>query len=256
MILKQGVLSILLTFTVFASCGCSTPTKKEDTPPSQDTVSQNELKNTITTLTSRLDTLELKLTSLNDKFEITQNRVNNLSGYQKSKLTPIISTPTSQTGVPIEEIPTLKTNAESEFSLRNPMIESYRQALVLYQTKKYPESILAFSAFLEKYPDHPLAGSAQFYVGDSYLKQKEFKLALQEFNHVLVSYDRSRHVPETLKQMALAEDALQQTDEAAKHRHLLTSLFPQSPAASLTMLDEPPPTAPIESEPPKAETKE
>lgn len=90
---------------------------------------------------------------------------------------------------------------------------------------------MAFSEFLEKAPDHPLAGSAQFYVGESYFKQKEYKLALQEYQRVLTSYDRSPVVADTLARMITTEEILKKQPEAEKHQHLLTSLFPNSPAA-------------------------
>jgi tetratricopeptide (TPR) repeat protein len=103
--------------------------------------------------------------------------------------------------------------------------------MILFKAKKFPESMLAFSSFIERYADHPLAGSAQFYVGECYYRQKEYKLAVVEYQRVLTSYDRSGSLPETLKQMAQAEEHLAQAEDALKHRQLLLSLFPQSPAA-------------------------
>jgi outer membrane protein assembly factor BamD (BamD/ComL family) len=62
------------------------------------------------------------------------------------------------------------------------------------------------------------------------LKQKEYKNAAAEYERVLTSYDRSPHIADTLKELAETEDQLKLTDRAARHRQLLTSLFPQSPA--------------------------
>jgi tol-pal system protein YbgF len=110
-------------------------------------------------------------------------------------------------------------------------IQNYRQALLLYKAQKYPEAVLAFSTFVERYADHPLAGNAQYYVGSSYLQQGEPKLALQELQRVLSAYDRSPMVSRALLDMALAEEKLQNREAAAKYRQLLISLFPMSPAA-------------------------
>jgi tol-pal system protein YbgF len=122
-----------------------------------------------------------------------------------------------------------KSDPEAGF-VNDDSVQTYRKAMVYYQAKRYSDAAMVFSTFVEKYPDHPLAGSAQYFVGDSYFKQGEYKLALVEFKKVLTSYDRSAQVAQTLRQMAEAEDALKKPEEAARHRQLLMSLFPQSPA--------------------------
>lgn len=108
---------------------------------------------------------------------------------------------------------------------------NFRKAYALYQSEKFPEAILEWSQFLKDYPDHVFAGSAQYYLGDSYYRQKEFKLAAAEFNKVIVSYDRSSHVSDALKKLYLCEEKTGDTKAAVKHRTLLTTLFAQSPAA-------------------------
>jgi tol-pal system protein YbgF len=115
--------------------------------------------------------------------------------------------------------------------------------MILFQSRNYPDATLEFSAFVDQYPDHPLAGSAQYYLGESYFKQKEYKLAARELGRVITTYDRSPHIADTLRDLAISEDKIGQTEEAARHRQLLTSLFPHSPAAhSGTAADEAPET--------------
>jgi TolA-binding protein len=143
--------------------------------------------------------------------------------------------PSDASGEPIHIKPAAK-DPENGFT-QDEAIQNFRQAMILYQGQKYPESVLAFSKFLEKYADHPFAGSAQFYVAESYMKQKEYKLALQEFQRVLTTYDRSPHISDTLKEMIFAEESLKETAEAGVHKHLLTSLFPSSPAAAALRIE-------------------
>jgi len=109
-------------------------------------------------------------------------------------------------------------------------VQSYRQAMILYQTQKYPEAVLAFSAFLERYGDHPLAGSAQFYSGEAYFKQKEHKLAWQEYLRVVSAYDRSPQISHALARLAQIAQTQGLKKEATDYRQTLTSLFPASPA--------------------------
>lgn len=108
---------------------------------------------------------------------------------------------------------------------------TFRKGYALYQTAKYPEAILEWTRFQKDYPDHILAGSAQFYLGDSYFKQNEFKLAAAEFQKVLVSYDRSSHVSDALQRLTVCEEKNGNTMNSSKHRQMLKGLFAHSPAA-------------------------
>jgi len=107
----------------------------------------------------------------------------------------------------------------------------FRDAMVLLDGGKSSEAILAFSGFLKRFPDHPFAGSAQFYAGEAYLSQKEYSLAAREYQRVLVSYDRNCHVPDALLRLAETAGRLKNGEEAERHTHRLRTLFPHSPAA-------------------------
>ena len=71
--------------------------------------------------------------------------------------------------------------------------------------------------------------------------KKEKKGGVEEYRRVLASYGRSSHVAETLKRIAEVEELLDQAQEAEKHRHMLLSLFPQSPAAKALLASTPAP---------------
>jgi TolA-binding protein len=116
-------------------------------------------------------------------------------------------------------------------------VSLYRQGMILFLSKKYSDAISTFGQFIGENPDHVLAGSAQYYVGESYFRQGNFTLAAQELQKVLVSYDRSPHLSSALARLSQAQDKIQLTQESQKNRQLLSSLFPLSPA--LKLLDSP-----------------
>jgi tol-pal system protein YbgF len=177
----------------------------------------------------RLEALETKLGSLGDKVTATQNGLDIYLSNTHAAPTAVHAHPSEGVGSHpnVVEAP---HDPEGGF-VNDEAAQDYRKASILLEAQKYSDSVLAFASFLEKYPDHPLAGSAQYYLGEAYFRQKEYKLSLREFERVLTSYDRSPHIADTLHEMAEAEDHLKLTDKAARHRQLLTSLFPQSPAA-------------------------
>ncbi|MEK6578924.1 MAG: tetratricopeptide repeat protein, partial [Bdellovibrionota bacterium] len=229
-----------------AETSAKSVTPSEVKPISSDPViAENEqLRSHVFKLTNRIESLETKLNTLTDKVDVTRANFELIQTqkHQKSLPTETKASAPSLKASPIAKMPSDTLNGkfkvlnasndpEAGFANDEP-IQSYRNAMVQFQAGKYPNSILSFSAFLEKFPDHPLAGAAQFYSGESYFKQKEYKLAIQEFQKVLTSYDRSTHISETLRQIARAEEHANLMSEATKHRQLLSSLFPQSPAAA------------------------
>lgn len=180
------------------------------------------LKGQVNALVSRLEAMESRLNAMVEKVETAKSH----APAQPARIVPHSG---STGGVPVEAA---ETSADPAAGFVNDSaVQAYRKSMVLFRAGRHADAVLSFTAFLEKYPDHPLAGAAQYHVGESYLLQKEYKRAVQEFQRVLTSYDRSSHVAQTLREMAEAEDALKRTEDAARHRQLLMSLFPHSPFA-------------------------
>ncbi len=182
-------------------------------------------------MSEKIQSLETKLSSMNDKMDAQKFHHALQTHSNRGKLTEVAEIPSDNAGAFAEDPAPIPHDPEAGFT-QDAAVQNFRKALIIFQGLKYPEATLAFSDFLEKYPDHAMAGAAQFYIAEAYTKQNEPKLALQEYQKLLTTYDRSSHVADTLKQMAAAEDILKRREEAARHRQLLTSLFPLSPAAS------------------------
>jgi TolA-binding protein len=178
-------------------------------------------------LNARVDELEAKIASLNEKLDATRASVDGFLTAHQPKAVGVSNSATEVAGTSVADI----SEGGAGF-IQNGAVQLYRKANILFESQKYPEANLAYMSFLEKYPDHPLAGSAQFHVGEGYFKQKEFKQAVEEFQKVLTSYDRSPVVSITLRQLTEAEEALGKNQEAARYRQQLLSLFPNSPSAA------------------------
>ena len=167
--------------------------------PEQEQVS--ELKTVISALNARIDALEGRIQTMNDKFDRTPERKNSNGAREHLVAMPVKAHPVDQANLPDPG------HGEPAYSAYDDAraIADLKEAMILFETRKFSESILGLSGFLERYADHALAGVAQFYVGESYFMQKEYALALQEYQRVLTSYDRSSHVPDALKRMADVE---------------------------------------------------
>lgn len=120
----------------------------------------------------------------------------------------------------------------------------YQRALILHRAGQHGEAIAAFNQFVEDHPDHALAGAAVYYIGGSYLQQKEYQLAANTFQRGITSYDRNPRITQTIQGLAEAQEALQQPADAARARSLLANLFPGSPATrAIPPREEAPPSA-------------
>jgi TolA-binding protein len=104
-----------------------------------------------------------------------------------------------------------------------------------------------FRDFLRRYPDSPLADSAQYGIGESYYSvaaaataqgqtdkaTRALEQAVQEFRKVMVTYPRGSKVPSALYKEALSLTELKQTALARVRLQYLVDHFPQSEEAPL-----------------------
>jgi TolA-binding protein len=216
--------------------GCATNRTAVQAPdPRQEELEQarrqvQELRDQVSTLNGRLEGMELKMASLHDELKASKTSFETLSRRgQDSGVVEVSAPASSSIG---KSVTTEKAESDPDAGfVTDSAVDAYRQAMIQFEARKYPEAMLAFTNFLEQYADHPWAGAAQYHVGQCYFLQKEYKLAMQEYQRVLTSYDRSSHVADALRQLAACEDELKMPAAAAKHRQLLSSLFPNSPAA-------------------------
>ncbi len=225
-----------LPFSLALLAACATNRTAVQVPdPRQEELEQarrqvQELRDQVSTLNGRLEGMELKMASLHDELKASKTSLDTISRRgQDSGVVEVSAPASSSIG---KSLTTEKAASDPDAGfVTDTAVDAYRQAVLLFESRKYPEAMLAFTSFLEQYADHPWAGAAQYHVGQCYFLQKECKLAMQEYQRVLTSYDRSSHVADSLKQLAVCEDELKMPAAAAKHRQLLASLFPNSPAA-------------------------
>jgi len=192
------------------------PTETPAAPSATDGKSPKELaeiKELLNQMHGRLDRMESKLDT------------------KKEPVTEIVSPHSSQSTGKLPRASLSNTDPEKGF-VQDPPVQEYRKALVYFSGGKWTDSILGFAAFLERFPDHPMAGTAQFFIGESYYQLKQFKEALKEYDRVLTSYDRSSHVSHALARIVEVEEKLHMKTDASKHRQILSALFPQSPATA------------------------
>jgi tol-pal system protein YbgF len=110
--------------------------------------------------------------------------------------------------------------------------ELYNSALSSYRARDLNAAVLKLFSFIDSYPTHRLAESAQFMLGDVYYAQGEYDLASEELLKYLDAYPKGPKAPEALLKLGLSYRALKDLTEArAVWRQLLRD-FPRSDAAA------------------------
>ena len=104
--------------------------------------------------------------------------------------------------------------------------QMYDAALLLLRSGQYNASREGFEKFLEKYPNDTLSDHAQYWIGELYSVQKQYREALVAFNQVLTRWPTSDKVPPCLLKIGFA---FYELGDMANARASLTKLVNDYP---------------------------
>ena len=209
-------------------------------------------------LSARLDGLNAELTRLSARLDGLSERIEIL-GHQGQRVgaVPKSPPPPMLAPNPPAPVPMIATPAErARGNVAQPpgqspegttTQESYQAAYLDFSKGRYQLAISAFREFIRRFPDSPLADSAQYAIGESYFSlarastaagetdrsRQQLEQSVQEFRRVLVNYPRGSKVPTALYKEALALTELKQTTLAQARLQYLLDHFPQSEEAPL-----------------------
>jgi len=105
----------------------------------------------------------------------------------------------------------------------------YDQGYGDFLQRDYPAAEKSFAKLVGAYPNDPLAGSAQYWVGESYYVRKEYKKAADSFLTGYRKYSGSEKAPDTLLRLGMSLAALGQKDAACSTFQELKDKFPDAP---------------------------
>ena len=214
----------------------------------------DSLNDTVTTLSGRVDDLTTKLDTVNRQLRgaaapgvgpaaTAPRPAAGASGTAAGGTTPGASTPTPTAPAPgpVAAVPPRPTTGALQ-----PQ-DIYQAAYIDFSKGSYSLAIAGFREFLRRYPDHELAGSAQYWIGEAYLAlargfsdasqsdkaSESLEQAVQEFKKVQANYPRADKVPTALYKEALALIDLKQPALAQARLQYLVDNFPRAEETSL-----------------------
>jgi len=204
----------------------------------------------------RVDTLNNGFKILGDKAEENAQRIDDLveretqPTHQAAAPAPAVpaalqaSMPAVAAPTPaLVEGPVLLTNLPKtavpepppggEIITAGPKAEKlYAGALALYSGRDYEQASSKFKEFVAVYPDHKLAGNAQYWIGECHYSQKRFAEAAEEFAKVEKVYPASHKVPAALLKKGLSLAELKRMPEAQAALQRIVEVYGQSEEAA------------------------
>jgi tol-pal system protein YbgF len=106
----------------------------------------------------------------------------------------------------------------------------YETAYGYLLQRDYGAAEAAFDEFLKRHPNDPLAGNAQYWLGETYYVRGQYRAAANAFLRGYQSYGRSTKAPESLLKLAMSLQRLGQKDAACSSYNELSTKFPTAPA--------------------------
>ncbi|GEM_PF-1580633 len=240
----------LLLLTIVVGNGCSMvrradrdeapETASADSGEGEATSSENEpdrltqLSDALSRATARIEELDAKIAALTDKLEAQKIALDNVLGTKPMKSQVVGSAKhdssagaaAAENGLTISDPEDNVTDAATDHQIAT----RFRSALDSFKLGKYSDAVLAFNQITEAFPTHVLAGSAQFYAGESYYMMGEYKLAINEFGKVISAFSHSPRVASALVRMSHCYGALGNKGESLRTAALARDLYFGNPS--------------------------
>ena len=105
----------------------------------------------------------------------------------------------------------------------------YQQGYGALLQKDYAGAEGAFRELVNAYPNDPLAGNAQYWIGETYYVRGQYKNAADAFLKGYKKYKSSEKAPDTLLKLGMALAELGQKDAACSTFNELKSKYPGAP---------------------------
>jgi tol-pal system protein YbgF len=107
--------------------------------------------------------------------------------------------------------------------------EQYNYAFGLLRQAKYPEAEQALRGFVQHFPNDPLSGNAQYWLGETYYVRKDYQNAATAFAQGYEKYPKGAKAADDLLKLGMSLAALGQKDNACRAYARLDKDFPTAP---------------------------
>lgn len=125
------------------------------------------MRNELTVVSSKVDSMELEFRTLRDQVDNQIREIDRRLGQQSTSSATAAATP------------------------MDPKEAKYREALNLHQAGNFAQARKLFEEFLKENPKSSLADNSVYWMGESYMAEREYKKALIRFDDLIVKFPNS-----------------------------------------------------------------
>ena len=218
--------------------GTAAINKLQSETQSQQTVEHGGLRNEIKTLDAKIATLESTLRETQGQLSKLQARVDDTDLRTREtaaalealneKIAKLVASATPPPATASLSQPLSFTRALAP--LPTPE-QAYAAAVGNFRTREHGQAVLDFIDFTAKYPRHHLAPYAQYWIGEAYYVQRDFRQAIVEFQKVLEFGVTNPKVPDALLKVGLSYQTLRDHGRAERMFTRVANDYPKSNAA-------------------------
>lgn len=169
----------------------------------------------VLTLNGKLEETDYLLKKTVDRFDKyesrTENRVTrlerflNVEGPVRSGQSPVSrTTPRTQPSDPVVKSDSRRDSLKSQANELFSEMELYNLAKEAFDREDYVSAREGFLTLINKYPKSKNADNAQFWIGDSYFREKMYDRAILEYQIVTEKYPKGNKVRAAMLKMGLA----------------------------------------------------
>lgn len=199
-----------------------------------------EIDENMRKINGRMDEIEYKLKTMDERITMINRDIDvrismmegkPIKGYEgagikepKEKFAPKVAenAPKSLVGGLIDkgnDLPSVPTkNAE----------QIYKEGLEFLKAKNYEKAEASFDSVLRRFPKDKLAGNAQFWLGEVYYSQGQFKEAAVAFGKVYKSYKDGPKGADSLLKLGMSMAELKNNEAACEAFKNMNSEFPKA----------------------------
>ena len=106
----------------------------------------------------------------------------------------------------------------------------YQASYIDFSKGSYALAMAGFREFIRRFPDHPLAGNAQYWLGETYYVRNDFRNASVAFAEGYQKYPDSQKAPDNLLKLAMALGQQGQKQNACVALAQLDKRYPNASA--------------------------
>jgi tol-pal system protein YbgF len=108
---------------------------------------------------------------------------------------------------------------------------AYDAAMASFRAREHGQAVLELLDFIARYPAHPLAASAQYWIGEAYYVQRDYRQALVEFQRVVEMAPSSPSAADALLRIGLAHTNLRENSRARQAWQRVVREYPATESA-------------------------